>query len=132
MEPFDVAATAPNCDLRTSSTAAPQSLLMMNNEFVIRQSERFAARVAADAGDDPTAQLRRAWWLAYGQEPDEADLAGGLELIAAARTHYEQLAAAVPTDAAASNAPAALSPSQQALAIVCQALLSSNRFLYVD
>jgi hypothetical protein len=39
-------------------------------------------------------------------------------------------AAAAPADAAA-NAPP-LSPPQQALAIVCQALLSSNRFLYVD
>jgi hypothetical protein len=131
MEPFDVAATAPNCDQRGSSTAAPQSLLMMNNEFVVRQSERFASRVAADVGEDPAAQLRRAWLLAYGQEPVEADLAAGQELIAAARAHYEQLAAASPADPATASA-APLSPTQQALAIVCQALLSSNRFLYVD
>ncbi len=128
LEPFDVAATAPNCELRRSSTAAPQSLLMMNNDFVIRQSQRFALRVAAEVGNDPASQLRRAWLLAYGRHPDEVDLEAGLELIAALRAHYEQLAAAAPADAA----PPPLSPPQQALAIVCQALLSSNRFLYVD
>jgi hypothetical protein len=128
LEPFDVAATAPNCELRRSSTAAPQSLLMMNNDFVIRQSQRFAKRVVAEAGDDPAAQVRRAWLLAYGEQPSDADLNGGLELIAAMRAHYEQLAVSAPADAT----PPPLSPPQQALAIVCQALLSSNRFLYVD
>ena len=44
----------PNCELRNRSTVAPQSLLLMNSEFVARRRrEHFAERVDAEAGDDP-------------------------------------------------------------------------------
>jgi hypothetical protein len=125
LEPFDVASTAPNCERRTSSTVPPQSLLMMNHDIVLQQSQRFAQRVAAETGDDVAARIRRAWQLAYGQPASEADVSVALGLIEAERQHFELLYAA------AKEKPA-LTPPQQALAVFCQALLSSNRFLYVD
>jgi hypothetical protein len=125
LEPFDVASTAPNCERRTSSTVPPQSLLMMNHEIVLAQSQRFAQRVAAEVGDDIAAQVRRAWQLAYGQPPSKADMSAALAVIEGQRQYFE------PLYAAAKEKPA-LNPSQQALAVFCQALLSSNRFLYVD
>lgn len=127
IEPFDIAATAPNCELRRSSTAAPQSLLMMNNAAVLRFAERFAARVAAVAGDDDTRRAEVAWQLAYGVSPVEAEVAGARELLASTKAHFEQVAAAAPAE----QKPT-VPPAQQALAVYCQALLSSNRFLYVD
>src|SRR5439155_16436701 len=69
LEAFDAPAMAPNCDRRTSSTVAPQSLLLMNNEFVVAESEAFAERTAAAAGDDAAAQVRLAWRLALTAEP---------------------------------------------------------------
>ncbi|RLS54940.1 MAG: DUF1553 domain-containing protein [Planctomycetota bacterium] len=127
IEPFDIAATAPNCELRRSSTAAPQSLLMMNNAAVLRFAERFAARVAAVAGDDDSRQAEVAWQLAYGVAPVEAEVAGARELLATTKAHFEQVASAAPAE----QKPT-VPPAQQALAVYCQALLSSNRFLYVD
>ena len=127
IEPFDIAATTPNCELRRSSTAAPQSLLMMNNASVLRFAERFAARVATAAGDDDTRRAEVAWQLAYGVSPGEAEIAGARELLATTKAHFEQVAAAAPAD----QKPT-VPPAQQALAVYCQALLSSNRFLYVD
>jgi hypothetical protein len=127
LEPFDVASTAPNCERRTSSTVPPQSLLMMNSSFILEQAQHFADRVASEAGDDPSAQVQRAWELAYARAPSEEELVRSAAFLEAQRQHFEQLAAAATPE----NQPA-LTPPQQALALFCQALLSSNRFLYVE
>ena len=95
------------------------------HDIVLQQSQRFAQRVAAEAGDDTAAQVRRAWHLAYGPPASEADVSAALALIEAQRQHFE------PLYAAAKEKPP-LTPQQQAVAVFCQALLSSNRFLYVD
>lgn len=133
LEPFDLATLAPNCERRTSSTVAPQALLMMNNDMILRFSERFAQRVLAEAGDAPDAQVRRAWLLAYGREANTAEVASGTAFVTDQQAHFQKLADAQPKDAKpAPNAVPPLRPQQQALALLCQALLSSNRFLYVD
>lgn len=125
LEPFDIPSTAPNCEIRSTSTVAPQALLMMNSTFVIQQAEQFAARLMADVGDDQTAQVRRAYELAFSAPPGEAELASALAFLADQQTHF---ASAPATD----DKQPALPPNQQALASLCQVLISSNRFLYLD
>ena len=125
LEPFDMATLAPNCEVRTVSTVAPQALLMMNNELVLREATRFAARLRGLAGDDPAAQISKGWWIALGRAPTPDQLASSLRFVA---EQTQQIAARIPADQVASELPAA----EQALASFCQALLSSNAFLYVD
>ena len=137
LEPFDLAAVSPNCDRRASSTVTPQSLLMMNNEVVLTLAERFAARVEREVGSDPAAQVTRAWWLAFGVQPDQNELTAGIALLLSERQHFQRvtdaMAAATPPTDKQNEKPAGMaSPQQQALALLCQALFSSNRFLYVD
>ena len=133
LEPFDLAAVSPNCDRRSSSTVAPQSLLMMNNEVILTLAERFAARVLRDVGSDPSAQMAHAWTLAFGTPPDANELLAGVTLLESQRKHFQQV-----TESTAANAKpnetvsTAVSPEHQALSLLCQALFSSNRFLYVD
>ncbi len=133
LEPFDMAAVSPNCDRRASSTVAPQSLLMMNNEVVLTLADRFANRVEREVGSSPDAQVSRAWALAFGVPPDQEELQAGIALLLTERQHFQRvidaLNAAKPPKEKASSLPA---PEQQALALLCQALFSSNRFLYVD
>jgi hypothetical protein len=112
LETFDAPAMAPNCDRRASSTVAPQALLLMNNDFVIAQAEAMAAQVVAEAGSDPAAQVRAAWRRALAEPPTAAQVASGVTFIA---KQGEELAA-----------------KGAALASFCQALLSSNAFLYID
>lgn len=138
LEPFDTPTLSPNCDRRTSSTVAPQSLLMMNSHFTILLSEKFAARVVREVGEDPVAQMKRAWWLSFGREPSETQVATAVEMITAQKVHFEEVAAKIaaansttPPPATPTPAPE-LAPATQALATFCQALLSSNPFLYVD
>ena len=57
LEAFDVPEMAPNCEMRNSSTVAPQSLMLMNSQFVLSQAARFAARLQTEAGQDPAHQV---------------------------------------------------------------------------
>lgn len=134
LEPFDPATLVPNCDRRNSSTVSTQSLLLMNNSGVIRLAEHFAGRVQREVGDDPLAQVRYAWTLALGSAPGE------LQSRAAAKWLVDQRAALTkPSElqsaASSEGYQGTLEKSQaelQALALYCQAIFSSNPFLYVD
>ncbi|MCO6456971.1 MAG: PSD1 domain-containing protein [Pirellulaceae bacterium] len=129
LEAFDAPAMEPNCAQRTTSTVAPQSLLLMNGERVIELSAQFARRVAAEAGSEPEARLRRAWQLACGTPPDAQVVERGLRFLAAQTEYFQQLPAAGDSQEAQAGT---LAPDLEALAAFCHALLSSNQFLYVD
>ena len=120
----DAATLAPNCELRNQSTVAPQSLLLMNSDFAVAQSQALAERAIAAAGEDRAARVRLAWRLALSQDPADAQVATALEFLAA---QEQEFAAQPPND----KMPLA-APQVRALAALCQALFSSNAFLYVD
>jgi hypothetical protein len=131
IEPFDPAGTAPNCDRRSESTVATQSLMLMNNSSVIRICDHFANRVIRQAGDDPMAQVVQAWQFAFGVAPTESQRTQTRQWLVDQRAILAQPNPEQPT---APNA-GALEPAkanEQALSLLCQALLSSNAFLYVD
>lgn len=125
LEPFDPATLSPNCELRPVSTVPPQALLMMNNELVVKEAERFAARVQSTSGDDISNQITLAWSLALSRAPTPEQLTAAITFL---NEQTQQIAARIPPDQAAKEPPAA----QQSLATFCQALLSANAFLYVD
>jgi mono/diheme cytochrome c family protein len=142
LDVFDWATVEPNCEARKSSTATPQSLLLMNNEFILTEAAHFADRVKADAGADERARIIRGWRLAFGVRPEPAELERALAYVAAQTKAFDGMpaVAAAPNAAAPTKVkkgpaePAALPPSaaDRALAAYCQVLLMSNRFLYVD
>jgi Protein of unknown function (DUF1553)/Protein of unknown function (DUF1549) len=142
LDTFDWATTEPNCEARTSSTATPQALMLMNGEFVITQSEVFAERVRQDAGGELPDQVSRAWRLAYGCSPTAAESASAVRFVRDQVEAFRQLPAPPPAKSAAKDKAKAKTqesqsaplppPEVRALAVFCQALLSSNRFLYVD
>lgn len=125
LDTFDAPAMEPNCEIRASSTVAPQSLLLMNSKLVVAQAEDFARRVRATAGEDVKAQLALACKLALAREPSERELTAAVAFLV---TQAEQFAAKPPADPKALK----LDPTFSAMANFCQALLSSNGFLYVD
>jgi cytochrome c553 len=130
LEPFDPANLAPNCDRRSNSTVATQSLLLMNNSNVIRLAEHFAKRVQRDVGDDPSRQAEYAWTLAFGVAPPSDQIASTAKWLTDLRASLTK-----PADGTSTPTSGILEPPQaaeQALALYCQALFSSNPFLYVD
>jgi hypothetical protein len=119
LETFDGAAVSPNCDARLSSTVTPQALMLMNSAFIHEQAEYFARRAEKEAGKDVRAQVERAWRLAYGESPAKDDVEDATRFVTEQTARFR---------ASAKNGD----PQMRALANFCQALLSSNRFLYVD
>ncbi|WP_406693919.1 PSD1 and planctomycete cytochrome C domain-containing protein [Singulisphaera sp. Ch08] len=128
LETFDAPPMAPNCEQRASSTVAPQSLMMMNNDFVVQQAETFATRVALEAGDDPKAQVQLAWRLALALDPDPEAVESAVRFLASQQEDFAATREAKP----ASKSSPKVNPAHQALATFCQALFGSNAFLYVD
>ncbi|RUL83069.1 PSD1 and planctomycete cytochrome C domain-containing protein [Tautonia sociabilis] len=126
-ESFDPPDLSPNCPGRASSTVAPQSLMLMNNAFVIEQSEAMAARVASEAGDDPGARIRLAWELVFGRSPGDEEVSGAIAYLEAQRAAFSGSAGN-----GNGNGEAEGDPGLRALATLCHALLCSNGFLYVD
>jgi hypothetical protein len=122
---FDAPLMEPNCESRSSSTVAPQSLLLMNNDFVLEHSREFARRVQREAGSDRSAQALLAWRLALGTSPDHQRLAELAKFLKEQTSHFEEMK----TDKQAKEPS---DPELLALASLCQALWSSNAFLYID
>ena len=122
LEAFDAPDVSPNCEQRTASTVALQSLMLMNGQFAIDSSRHLADRLLAEAGDKESDQLALGWLLAFGSEISAADLAASREFVA--RQQQELAARMDKADAATVR--------KHALATWCQALLSSSRFLYID
>lgn len=155
---FDAPVMEVNCERRQSSTVAPQALMLMNSGFAWQQARLFAARLArevpsatgaeagtaAGTGDGAVeARIRRAWQLAYGRMPTADELeaarvfltaqAGRVEAARAAAAAAETAAGEPAKDKANGKAKEGEStPEELAWRGLCQALLSSNEFLYVD
>jgi cytochrome c553 len=130
LETFDPAMLEPNCERRASSTATPQALLLLNSDFIVEQSHFLAERVKKDAGSDRQAQVTRAWRLAYGVQPSEAEIRAGVAFVEGQLERFKSLP--MPKPDPKGKAPPPVDPEIRALALFGQALLSSNRFLYVD
>lgn len=70
---FDAPVMAINCDRRISSTVAPQALMLMNSDFILKQAEQFAKRLAAETpADYPVPEsfvlpdAHSSWQFGYG------------------------------------------------------------------
>ena len=121
LDMFDAPKMEPNCEKRASSTVAPQSLLMMNSGFMVEHAEYFADRLAKERAGNKAEQVKLAWILSYGKEPSAEEVKQSVEFIDLQIAQFKT--AEVKTKK---------TPEQLALATFCQALLSSNGFLYVD
>jgi len=64
----DPSATAPR---RAVTTTPLQALALLNNSFVLRMADQFAARAAAHAGDDHGSQIDFVYRAAFSRLPDE-------------------------------------------------------------
>jgi cytochrome c553 len=127
LDTFDAPVMQPNCEMRPQTTVAPQSLLLMNDAFVLDNSRRLADLVAKSFPNDHRSQIDRVWQLLYGKPATEADLSRALAYLdeqTKALTQYhhdiQHPKGVVPN------------PPQEAMASLCQVLCSSNRFLYVE
>ncbi len=123
---FDLPRMAPNCSARNTSTVSTQSLLLMNSMFVYERAQKMAERVERGAGSSLEAQVRRIWQLAYGRLPTDTEWTAARDYV---KQQEDAFAKRPWPKKEQSKAPSA---RLEALASLCQAVLSSNEFLYVE
>lgn len=126
LDTFDLPTMEPNCECRIASTVTPQALMFLNNEFVVESAGFLAERGRREAGQDTLGQVRRIWSLCFGVGPNPAQEKDAVAFLTAQTEHFRK---AQPPGAKAAGTP---DPTAQALASLCQTLLSANAFLYVD
>jgi hypothetical protein len=88
---------------RNVSTTPLQALNLLNSGFMVQQAGYLAERVAAEAGSDTEAQVKRAFSLAFQRAPSEKELSAARALV-----------------------------KEHGLAALCRALLNANEFVFVD
>jgi hypothetical protein len=116
LDAFDQPEMTSNCTRRAPSAVVSQSLAMLNDDFVLEQADAFAKRVESEAGQAP---VERAFELALGRLPDEAEAGWAAELLRQQAERCQKLPMP-PAEAA-----------HKALAHLCQMLLNTNEFLYL-
>jgi hypothetical protein len=116
LELFDAPSIATNCSARTTSTVPLQSLALLNSEFARARAAALARRLAQEAGTDTDRRLTTAFRLIAGRAPTAAETDAARRFIAAQMKVYSPDAAAV----------------EHTWTDLCQMLLASNAFLYVE
>lgn len=120
LETFDTPNMEPNCERRVSSTVATQSLTMLNDPFVIAQSEALAERLEREAGDNASIdqQIGRLWQLAFNRAPADDELKLLTEHVTGQAEVFKQRKVK--------------NPQRAALASLCQIVFGTNEFLYIE
>jgi Protein of unknown function (DUF1549)/Protein of unknown function (DUF1553)/Planctomycete cytochrome C len=134
LDTFDEPAMEPNCDARTTSTVAPQSLLLMNNELITTQARYLAERASRDANGEMTELVTRLWRLTFSREPTDTERADATAFVERQAEYFRAnpIAEAKPAQKKANEPANSTDPQLRAISVLCQALLSANEFLYVD
>jgi hypothetical protein len=125
LDTFDWPSMSPNCELRRTSTVPPQSLMLMNSDFVIGVAKALAARVTKAVPEDPAGQVSAVWNLVYCRPPAADEAVTALKFVVEQTEQFRKTPAK--KDEALGE-----SPEVEAMTSLCQMLLSSNEFLYVD
>ena len=101
---FDAPVMEINCTRRATSTSATQALALMNGEFITAQAAHFAERVRRESGEDNARAALHAFRLALGRPPSGNEMDRMVTFL----------------------------EKRKSLADLCQALLSTNEFVYIE
>ena len=110
-------AAVPNGD-RAATTVPTQALFFLNSDLASRAADGLAGRVLAKVESSSKDRVQRLFALAYSRPPSEAEVLRVNSSVAAFESQF------------ASDADAE-KRTRKAWAVVCQAMLASNEFVYI-
>lgn len=87
---------------RSRSTTPLQALNLFNSQFMLQQAELLAKRLEGERPDGREGQIKLAFWLCFGRDPQSEELAHALELV-----------------------------DRHGMVAMCRALLNANEFLFI-
>ena len=110
------------CERRSVSTVPTQALTMLNNEFMLIQANRFAERVIKEAGQDPAAQVKTMYRIAFSREPNSREMESNLAFLKKQQEREAKVAAGAGGESAALSA----------LTDLAHVTLNLNEFMYIE
>ena len=125
-ETFNIAGSVESCPVRQNTVVAGQALTLFNNDAILEQARTLAGRLLHECGDDPHAQVRRAWLLVFCRPATTAEETQALDFLARREASLGIARPPLPPIGAPVSAHGG------ALAEWCLALFNANEFLYVD
>lgn len=126
---FDQPVMNPNCDVRRHSTVPTQALWFLNDESMVQEADALARFLIHRHGDRAEPAVRDLFMRLFAVLPSPEEMRTLSEFLEIqteqfARNPDAQLKAVMETE---KNAP-----RSRAFSLLCQSLMASNRFLYVD
>jgi hypothetical protein len=115
---FDAPDTLQDLAVRSETTIAPQSLMLMNSEILRTYAAAMADRILPAKPDDDISAIRRAYLLALSREPTDAEIRVSVVFV------DQQLAGY--------NAEKRNDATQLAWTDFCQVLFCLNEFIYIQ
>ena len=103
---------------RSTTTVAPQALLMLNSDFVMQSADELAARLLSETSDDDQ-RLSLLCLIAFGREASDSERKANQSFLAEANRSL------VATE------PDADKRQRQAWNVMCQVVISTNEFIYL-
>ena len=104
---------------RATTTVAPQALMMMNSDFVMQAADRLATNAFSSETND-VSRLQRLYLLCLGREPSRDEIEDDLALQKRA------------TEESGLRDSTQGTHKQPGWSIVCQVLLASSEFVYIQ
>jgi len=99
---FDCPDAGQSVSRRRQSTTPIQALNLFNSQFTVDESKAMAERVMKDVGTKVPAQVMRAYWLAYGRDPQPDEMIDAESVV-----------------------------HRHGLETLCRAIFNSNEFLFI-
>jgi len=132
-ETFDFPDTHESCSRRYATVTPTQPLALMNDELVLEWSRALAGRVLNDGGLSANQQVERAFRIVFSRAPKDAERQAVLDFLnQQAGVISERLARndKVPMP---DHLPEGMEAARAAAFVdLCQALLNSNEFIYMN
>ena len=120
LEAFDYPKITVNCTRRVNSVTPIQSLTLMNDPFLVEEAGHLARRVRDLAGENPEERVRMAYLLTLSRQPKPEEIQIGRDHLRKQERNYRFANASLET------------ASEAALSNLCQTLLATNEFLYLE
>jgi len=127
LEVFDLPPMSPNCIQRGYSTVATQALQMTNSPVVRYHSRYLAGRLLDESPADQSKQVEQLYLRALGRRATHAETEAAIGDLAKLRSNWEEY-----LRKEKDGAPVTPTATWYALADLCQAILSSAEFVYID
>ena len=125
---FDQPEMKPNCDLRRSTTVATQALWFLNDALIVERADDLAW-LLFEISPRSDVQLRELFLRLFAEPPSVAEVDSCRSFLTAQSRRFREHSDPEWQKTIRESPDA---PGVRAMASLCQVLLASNRFLYVD